>query len=128
MTVTHTGTDAPHEGAADEHHDHHPSDALYWKVGAVLGILTLLEVSTYFIADPPYDHELGYVLIGGLLALMVIKFVVIAGYFMHLKFDNKVFRNVFVAGLVLAVIVYLVVLSVFTFFDDNYEAALTLLS
>lgn len=110
-----------------EHHDH-PSDAQYWKIGALLGVLTLIEVGTYFITDDPYSHSLAPVLIGGLLTLMVIKFIVIASYFMHLKFDNRAFRYVFVAGLVLAVIVYLIVLSAFAFWSGDYEDAAALLS
>jgi cytochrome c oxidase subunit IV len=124
MTVTHEGTaDAGYEAATDDaRHEHHPSDAQYWKVGLVLAVLTLLEVGTYFIADPPYDHELAPLLIGSLIIMMVLKFVIIGAYFMHLKFDNRLFRNVFVSGLVLAVGVYLVTLTVFEFWDDRYEA------
>ena len=37
------------------------------------------------------------------LVLSAAKFVLVVGFFMHLKFDSKVFTGVFVAGLVLAV-------------------------
>ena len=123
MTVTHEGeADAGYEAATDEaRHEHHPSDAQYWKVGLALALITLLEVGTYFIADPPYDHELAPLLIGSLIFMMVLKFIVIGAYFMHLKFDNRLFRNVFVSGLVLAVGVYLVLLTVFEFWSDRYE-------
>ncbi|HSP05323.1 MAG TPA: cytochrome C oxidase subunit IV family protein [Acidimicrobiales bacterium] len=123
MTVTHEGTaDAGYEAATDEaRHEHHPKDAQYWKVGLALGLITLLEVGTYFIADPPYDHDLAPLLIGSLIFMMVLKFVVIGAYFMHLKFDNRLFRNVFVAGLLLAVGVYLAVLTAFEFWTDRYE-------
>ena len=123
MTVTHNGPDSGYEAATDEPHDeHHPSDAQYWKIGALLGVITLAEVSTYFITDPPYDHELAPLLIGSLIFMMVLKFIVIGAYFMHLKFDNRLFRNVFVAGLVLAVGVYLAVLTSFEYWSDRYEA------
>ena len=111
----------------DEHHDDHPSDAQYWKIGAILGVITLAEVSTYFITDDPYSHDLAPLLIGSLIIMMIAKFVVIVSYFMHLKFDNKVFRNIFASGLVLAVVVYLIVLSAFAYWDDGYEAGLQLL-
>jgi cytochrome c oxidase subunit 4 len=123
MTVTHEGPDTGYESATDEaRHEHHPSDGLYWKIGAALGIITALEVGTYFITDDPYSHELAPLLIGSLVIMMVLKFVVIASYFMHLKFDNKLFRNIFVAGLVLAVGVYLVALTAFEFWSDRYES------
>jgi cytochrome c oxidase subunit IV len=122
MTVTHEGADTGYEAATDHaRHEHHPSDGLYWKVGAALGFVTALEVGTYFVTDDPYSHELKWVLIVGLLTLMTLKFVVIVSYFMHVKFDNKLFRNVFVSGLVLAVGVYLAVLTSFQFWSDGYE-------
>ncbi len=127
-TVSHEGPDTEYHAATDPGHDeHHPSDKNYWVVGAILGIITLAEVSTYFIADPPYDHELAPLLIGSLIIMMVLKFAIIGAYFMHLKFDNKLFRNLFVTGLVLAVSVYLVVMAVFTYWDDGYEQGLGLL-
>ncbi len=121
-TVTHQGPDAEYEAATDSaHHEHHPKDATYWKVGLALAFITALEVSTYFITDDPYSHDLKWGLIVGLLVMMFLKFVVIVSYFMHVKFDNKLFRNVFVSGLVLAVAVYLAVLTSFEFFSDEHE-------
>ena len=129
MTVTHSGHDNGYEAATDtELHEHHPSDAQYWKVGAALAVITGLEVSTYFITDDPYSHDLAPLLIGGLLVMMIAKFVVIVGYFMHVKFDNKLFRNVFLSGLLLAVGVYLVVLTTFRFWTPAWEESLRLLA
>lgn len=123
MTVTHEGPDTGYEAATDHaRHEHHPSDSLYWKVGGALGLITALEVGTYFITDDPYSHDLKWALIGSLIFMMIIKFVVIVSYFMHVKFDNRLFRNVFVSGLVLAVGVYLVMLTVFQFWGESYEA------
>lgn len=122
MTVTHPGPDSEHVAPTDEAHDqHHPTDGTYWKVGLALAVITLLEISTYFIADPPYDHELGGLLIGSLIVMMVLKFIVILAYFMHVKFDNKLFRNVFTGGLLLAVAVYIATLATFEYFSDRYE-------
>lgn len=128
-TITDEGdADAGYEAATDAlHHEHHPSDAQYWKVGATLAVITLLEVSTYFITDDPYSHDLAPLLIGSLIVMMVAKFAAIGAYFMHLRFDNKLFRNVFVAGLVLAVAVYIAVFAVFEYWDDSYEGAARLL-
>ena len=123
MTVTHEGsTDTEYEAATDgAHHEHHPSDGLYWKVGLILGAITAAEVGTYFITDDPYSHDLAPLLIGSLILMMILKFVTIGAYFMHLKFDNRLFRNVFVSGLVLAIGVYLAMLTTFEFWGDRYE-------
>jgi cytochrome c oxidase subunit 4 len=40
----------------------------------------------------------------------------VVSYFMHLKFDNKVFSFLFYAGLFLAVGVYIAFLATFKFF------------
>lgn len=128
-TVSHEGPDTEYHAATDPGHDeHHPSDKKYWVVGAILGVITLLEVSTYFITEDPYSHDLAPLLIGSLIIMMIAKFATIGAYFMHLKFDNKLFRNVFVVGLVLAIGVYIVVLFSFEYWDQTYEEGMRLLS
>ena len=47
---------------------------------------------------------------------MAVKFVMVVSYFMHLKFDNKIFSLMFYAGLILAVGVYAAFLATFKFF------------
>jgi hypothetical protein len=51
--------------------------------------------------------------------MMVAKFAIVAGYFMHLKFDSPMFTKFFVAGLVLAVAVYMATLTAFQYFGDD---------
>jgi len=48
-----------------------------------------------------------------LLIGMVMKFFIVASYFMHLKFDSKVTRRLFISGLSLAVFCYLGVFMMF---------------
>jgi cytochrome c oxidase subunit IV len=45
-----------------------------------------------------------------LIPMMIIKFGIVCAYFMHLRFDNPLFRRVFVFGLILAVVVYVAIL------------------
>ena len=103
---------------AEEAHDAHegvhghPTDITYWKVGLFLAILTALEISTYW-------WEEGALTAAALLIMMTIKFVTVAMYFMHLKFDAKVLRNVFFAGIVLAMGVYIAALSALVFWTDS---------
>ena len=56
-------------------------------------------MSTYFV-------DFGAVAIPLLIVLMLIKFVLVAGWFMHLKFDTRVFTRFMVGGLVLATVLY----------------------
>ena len=106
MSVTPTA-EAPRE----EHElDHHPSPRKYVWVAIILAIVTAIEVAIYYIDSIASNHAL---LITSLLFFAVIKFVMVGGYFMHLKFDSPIFRRFFVTGLVLAMVVFGIVLWFF---------------
>ncbi len=85
------------------------SDAGYIRIAIILAAITGLEVSTYYV-------DFGVLFLPALLIMMVIKFVMVVSYFMHLKFDNKIFSFLFYAGLILAVGVYAAFLATFKFF------------
>lgn len=74
----------------------HASVGFYWMIGIILAVLTGLEVGAYYM-------ELGSVEVPILLGLSIAKFALVVMFFMHLKFDSKIFTGLFVAGLVLAV-------------------------
>jgi cytochrome c oxidase subunit IV len=112
----HTHTDSVPAGNAPGSEHEHPSDLVYVKVAAFLAVLTAMEVSTYFIFDEPWTA----VNVVALLTMMVIKFGTVAAFFMHLRFDSPLFRRVFIAGLILAVVVYIIVFLTFEFFEDDY--------
>ena len=48
-----------------------------------------------------------------LVVMAIVKFVVVVMFFMHLRFDSKLFRRFFVTGIVLALFCYVIVLSTF---------------
>ena len=87
------------EDTHEEHHDHGLSDVGYIKIALILGVLTAVEVATYF-------WDFGILEVPSLLILMVVKFQIVVSYFMHLKFDSKVFTYIFATGLVLAMLVF----------------------
>lgn len=107
-----TTTTAEHSehGTHDEHADHGLSIAGYVKVALILAALTGLEVATYFVDFGPFFMPV-------LLVLMCVKFFIVVSYFMHLKFDNKIFSFMFYAGLFLAIGVYAAALATFKFFS-----------
>jgi len=107
MSTTTSETHVEHEG--HEGHDHGLSDVGYIKVALLLAVLTAVEVSTYYVDFGPF-------FIPVLLILMVVKFFIVASYFMHLKFDSKIFTWMFYMGLFLAVGVYAAFLATFKFF------------
>jgi len=96
----------------DDHDDHHPGDLFYLKIAAILAVFTALEVGTYFIEDSA-PHWFMYL---SLTVLMIIKFAMVAAYFMHLKYDTKWFSYVFVSGIVLAIGVYAIFFFSFDLF------------
>jgi cytochrome c oxidase subunit 4 len=98
-----------HEGTHDEAHEHSMSDAQYIKIALILAAITALEVSTYYV-------DFGPLFMPSLIIMMVVKFVMVVSYFMHLKFDNKLFSFLFYTGLGLALFVYFAALATFKFF------------
>lgn len=105
-----TNADTRVELHADKEHDH-PGDLLYAKVFVLLVAVTTAEVLTY-----TFDMR-GTLLIAALMPMMIFKFGVVAAYFMHLRFDARLFTWVFVVGIILAIGVYIVALSTFHFFS-----------
>lgn len=111
MSATETPAPASSAPASEpEAHDEHmhPSDWKYVQIAIILAVLTAAEVATYYV-------DLGPLEIPILLTLMVIKFTLVIMWFMHLKFDSPLFTRTFVAGLSMAVVVYVAVLSTFEF-------------
>jgi cytochrome c oxidase subunit IV len=96
----------------------HPSDRSYLVVALILAVITAAEVGTYFMEDPSTT-----LLVALLFPMMIAKFAIVCGWFMHLRFDNPIFRRVFVFGLLLAVSVYLVALSAMQFWDSGYAGS-----
>ena len=94
-------------GLALVHHapEHsHPSPTKYVGIAVFLAIVTALEVALYYITMPEW------LVVVLLLVLATMKFAIVAGFFMHLKFDSPMLRRLFVTGLILAGVVYTIAL------------------
>ena len=85
----------------------HPSELVYIKVALFLAVVTAAEVGVYYV------ESIEDFLVPILLAMAVVKFTMVVLWFMHLRFDSRIFRRLFVMGLVLALSVYLIVLMTF---------------
>ena len=64
----------------------------YLQIGAVLAIVTAIEVGLYYI---DLSHDL---LVALLMVLSALKFSLVVLWFMHLKFDNRLLSQFFVGG------------------------------
>lgn len=97
--------------SADTHPvaDAHPGPKTYAIIAAVLCAITLAEFGAF------QTEVLKGVLVPLLVVLSIIKFVLVAGFYMHLKFDHPMFRRVLITGVGLGFGAMLWVLALFTF-------------
>ncbi|HZA26636.1 MAG TPA: cytochrome C oxidase subunit IV family protein [Actinomycetota bacterium] len=85
----------------------HPGPREYVKIAVALAIVTLLEVGVYYV------DFLRPALVPLLLVFSTIKFALVVLWFMHLRFDSRLFMRLFVAGVVLALSIFAVAFWLF---------------
>jgi cytochrome c oxidase subunit 4 len=85
-----------------------PTPRLYWMIALILAVLTAAEVSVAYI-----DILSGNVLVWLLIALGAAKFVIVVGFFMHLKFDKPLYRSLFLVGAIGVIPLFAAVLLTF---------------
>ena len=89
-------------------HIHHPTPAQYWKIAVVLAVLTAVEVAIYYIHR---DFDLGNFNTVLLISLAALKFAIVIGWYMHLRFENRILTRFFTAGIILACALYTIILT-----------------
>ena len=110
MAVEHTHNteaEAVHAQAHAEHH--HPTWKEYKWVALILFIITVVEVWAYYV--PALVASRAFV--PALLIMSVAKFAIVVMYYMHLKYDSKLFRALFVGPLIIAVLTVIALLFLF---------------
>ena len=88
-----------------EEHTNHPTPKRYVQIAIILGVLTASEIALYYTED----------LVGAftaplLIILAVGKFVIVVGWFMHLRFESKMVNRFFAGGMILALILFAIVM------------------
>lgn len=101
-----TTTEHAAPAVAHDEHDDHPTEKKYWVIALILAVITAVEVALSYV-------DLGDGVAPLLLIGMVMKFFIVASYFMHLKFDSKMARRLFISGLSLALFCYLAMFMTF---------------
>lgn len=81
----------------------HPTFGTFVKIGAVLFVITILEWAGLFIEGIPFIVK------AALIGLSVAKFILVGGYFMHLKWEKKLLAWAFGFGFVLATLIAIAV-------------------
>ena len=89
-----------------EHHGSHASPGFYWAIGAILTVITAVEVAVVYV--PALDPVLVPVLV-----LSAAKFILVVMFFMHLKFDSKIYTGLFISGMALATFMMVALIVLF---------------
>ena len=88
-----------------ENHKDHPTPKKYVQIAIVLGILTAIEIALYYTED-----IVGVFTDPILIILAVGKFIIVVGWFMHLRFENKMVNRFFTGGMILALVLFAIVM------------------
>ncbi len=90
---------------------HGASIPAYMLVAAILVVVTALEVGLFYL------DVIGELMVTVMIVLSILKFGLVVGYFMHLKFEAPIFTYFFLGGVFLAIAISLAFLTLFTNFD-----------
>ncbi len=100
------GIERPEEGeAAAGRRRGHPGPVEYIQIGLVLATVTAVEVAVF------YAGLAQWALVSILMVLSALKFSLVVMWFMHLRFDSRLFSTLFVGGLALVATLFVVVLA-----------------
>lgn len=86
----------------------HPTPAQYWKIAVLLAGLTAVEVAMFYVSR---EFSIGVINTVVLISLAILKFIIVVGYYMHLRYEKSTLTRFFTAGFFLAMGLYLVVLT-----------------
>ena len=85
----------------------HPGAKEYLAIAVVLTVITAVEVAVFYIPS------LKTILVPTLLTLSTVKFALVAMFYMHLKFDHRLFSWLFVTPMCLAALVIIALMRLF---------------
>src|SRR5512134_2285291 len=88
----------------------HPGAKEYLAIAVVLTVITAVEVAIFYVP------QLRPVLVPSLLVLSALKFSLVAMFYMHLKFDHRLFSWLFVVPMVIAAAVIVALMKLFGVF------------
>ena len=104
-----------HDSSHAETEHYHPSWKEYKWVALWLTLITIGEVWAYYI--PSFVASSAFVPI--LLVMSAIKFAIVVMFYMHLKYDHKLFRALFTGPLIVAILTLLGLLMLFAKFSGK---------
>jgi cytochrome c oxidase subunit 4 len=113
----HGGHGTPTPGAHAPAHDAHahPTWKQYKWVALILTVITAIEVWVYYIPS----FVASKLFVPSLLIMSAVKFAIVVMFYMHLKYDHKLFRALFTGPLAIAVVTILALLILFGQIGSN---------
>jgi cytochrome c oxidase subunit IV len=100
-------------GHAHAVEEHHPQAPTYIVIAIILTILTAFEIGVF------YAPFLQVILVPLLIILAILKFILVAGYYMHLHFDSRVFSALFIFPLGLAALIVFSLMLLFLYLSQH---------
>ncbi|MEN8144377.1 MAG: cytochrome C oxidase subunit IV family protein [Gemmatimonadota bacterium] len=91
----------------------HPSNRVYIGIAAILAVITAIEVMVFYV------DALRPAIVPILLVLSATKFALVVMFFMHLRFDSRVFSAVFLGPLLVIVALITAMLALYGVFTGN---------
>ena len=104
---SHGAPGAAHAAAHDAHA--HPTWKQYKWVALILTLITVVEVWIYYI--PAFTATKLFV--PSLLIMSAVKFAIVVLFYMHLKYDARLFRALFTGPLIIAVVTLISLMFLF---------------
>ncbi|HUG38419.1 MAG TPA: cytochrome C oxidase subunit IV family protein [Candidatus Limnocylindrales bacterium] len=109
MAESHGATSHAAEGGhAQAHGGGHATTRTYVNVAIVLALITAVEIATFYIPNIPNG-----ILVVSLLVMSAVKFVLVVGFFMHLRYDHIIMRSLFIGPLIIAICIILALMALF---------------
>jgi cytochrome c oxidase subunit 4 len=103
------------EVASPDHVHAHPTFAQYWKVALILTLITVFEVWAYYMPSLVASRAF----VPTLLVLSAAKFCIVVLFYMHLRYDHKLFRALFTGPLLIAITTLFGLLLLFAKFSGG---------
>jgi cytochrome c oxidase subunit IV len=98
---------ADHAAMGEVHE--HPTWKQYKWVALILTVITVIEVWVYYIPQ----FVASRLFVPALLVMSAVKFAIVVMFYMHLKYDHKLFRALFTGPLIIAILTMIVLLFLF---------------
>jgi cytochrome c oxidase subunit IV len=111
----------PAAGESSVGHAHHPDEKPHptWKqyrwVALILTVITIVEVWAYYIPE----FVASRLFVPSLLIMSAAKFAIVVLFYMHLRYDHRLFRALFTGPLIIAITTVIVLLFLFAKISVN---------